>query len=96
MKKQEIQHLFIESGLIVFSVLFALLVDRLADEYRENQQKHYALARIHQELLANQALIRNVIERHQLALTNLIRAKSHSKDSLRLFVEKQAYLDYRL
>jgi hypothetical protein len=88
MKKQEIKHLLIESSLIIFSVLFALLVDRLADEYNDNKQEHYALVRIHQELMANDTLIRDVIGRHRLALTNLNQARHNPRDSLRLFLKK--------
>jgi hypothetical protein len=96
MRKREVNRLLLEGGLIVFSVLFALFIDRLAEEYKTSKQKKIALARIHQELAANKALVRLVLVRHKRVVSNLTRASSNPLDSLRAELAKKAYLDFSL
>ena len=86
----------IESGLIVFSVLFALFIDRMATDAKTNEQKRTALARIHQELSENEKLIREMIPIHDTVIQNLNAAISNQNDTLRQQIARDGYLDYLL
>src|SRR3954464_6172848 len=96
MRKGEINKLLMESALIVFSVLFALFIDRLAEEYKTQEQKKIALSRIHQELITNQTLISGLITRHQLVVRNLTKANRNPKDSLQVQLLRDGYVDWKL
>ena len=85
----------IESGLIVFSVLFALFIDRMAAKARTNEQKRTALARIHQELSENEMLIRKMVTLHAEVIQSLTAAMQNRNDTLRRQVAKDGYLNYR-
>ena len=82
-----------ESFLIVFSVLFALFVNRCAEDQRTEERKEIALDRIEEELRGNQELITNVLAIHQTALSNLQKAAANPKDSLRLYLSEHRYVD---
>lgn len=82
-----------ESFLIVFSVLFALFVNRCAEDQRTEERKKIALGRIQEELRGNQELITNVLVIHKKALSNLQRAAADSDDSLRLYLSARRYVD---
>jgi hypothetical protein len=96
LKKKQVIKLLIESGLIVFSVLFALFIDRMASNAKTNEQKRTALARIHQELSENDKLIREMITLHDKVIQRLNAAISSQNDTLRQQIAKDGYLDYRL
>jgi hypothetical protein len=53
-----------EGTLIIFSVLFALFINKLFDDYQTNQKKVAALESIEQELLRNQSILKNWKEKH--------------------------------
>ena len=46
-----------ESALIIFSVLFALFVNRYAENQRTQEQKQIALGRIVEEMKSNRTII---------------------------------------
>ena len=96
MEKKQVIKLLIESGLIVFSVLFALFIDRMAANTKTNEQKRTALARIHQELSANEKLFREMITLHDEVIQNLNAAISRQNDTVRQQIVKDGYLDYRI
>ncbi len=75
-----------ESALIVFSVLFALYVNRWAENQRIERQKDIALNRIVQELEGNQEIIGAALQVHRSAMTNLQKASADENDSLRLYL----------
>ncbi|HEX8528375.1 MAG TPA: hypothetical protein VF646_00065, partial [Cytophagales bacterium] len=58
---RKVSGLLAESAMIVFSVLFALFIDRAAEKARMGRQKRIALERIHRELLSNQQLVSDAL-----------------------------------
>lgn len=96
LKKEQVIKLLIESSPIVFSVLFALFIDRMAANARTNEQKRTALARIHQELSENEKLIREMVTLHAEVIQSLNAAMQRKDDTVRRQVVKDGYLDYRL
>lgn len=86
----------IESGLIVFSVLFALFIDRMATNAKTNEQKKTALARIQQEVLENEKLIKELITLHDSVIQNLNAAIGSQNNTVRQQIARDGYLDYRL
>lgn len=96
MKKREINKLLLESALIVFSVLFALFINRLAENYKVQQQKRVALERIHNELTMNLSILEMVVKQHQKIFTNLSQVINHKNDTLRTQLLQKAYVDFEL
>jgi hypothetical protein len=96
LKKKQVIKLFVESGLIVFSVLFALFIDRMAANAKTNEQKRTALTRIHQELSENKTLIQEMIILHDEVIQSLNAAISKPNDTLRQQITRDGYLDYKL
>ena len=82
-----------ESGLIIFSVLFALFVNRCAENQRIEEQKEVALERIVEELKSNRELIKDVMQVHREAVANLRRASTDENDSLRLYLARERFFD---
>ena len=80
----------------MFSVLFALFIDRMAAKARTNEQKRTALGRIHQELSENEKLIRKMVTLHAEVIQSLTAAMQNRNDTLRRQVAKDGYLNYRL
>ena len=81
---------YIADGLlIVFSVLFALLINKIYDDYQTTRKKNFALESIRQELSQNLTILQTWKERHS-AIGNLLSQLNEGKnDSL-----KQQFLDY--
>jgi hypothetical protein len=96
LKKKQVIKLLIESGLIVFSVLFALFIDRMATNAKTNEQKRTALARIHQEVTENDKLIQELITLHDSVIQSLNAAIGSRNDTVRQQIARDGYLDYRL
>ena len=96
MKRKQVIKLLIESALIVFSVLFALFIDRMATNIKTNDQKRTALARINQELSENEKLIGVMITRHAEVIENLNAAIQNPNDTLSRRLATDGYLNYRL
>ncbi|MEO0331670.1 MAG: hypothetical protein AAF223_08290 [Bacteroidota bacterium] len=64
---KEFKRLLVESALIVFSVLFALFINRYAESQKLRQQKQVALERIVQEMKSNRELIAEALDIHKTA-----------------------------
>lgn len=96
LKKNEINKLLIESALIIFSVLFALFINRFAENIKMQNQKKVALQRISNELKSNQKLLDDVISRHSLILRNINRVMTNQEDSLRKKLFAKNYFDFTL
>lgn len=94
--KEQRMHLLLEGALIVFSVLFALFIDRIADNVRTNQQKKTSLRRIHEELTRNDSLMAELVILHQSVIQNLNAAIVNKSDTLRIQITRDGYLNYRL
>lgn len=80
----------------MFSVLFALFIDRVAANIRTNDQKRTALARIRLELSDNEKLIRELIILHQEVIQRLDSAIQNPDDTLNRRIIRDGYLDYVL
>ncbi|MEM8909709.1 MAG: hypothetical protein AAGD05_17810, partial [Bacteroidota bacterium] len=64
-QKINIKKLFSESFLIIFSVLFALLINEWRTAYKEKQRTISMLNNIRQELMANQQFVDQLISYHE-------------------------------
>lgn len=68
----------------------------MASNFKTDEQKRTALARIHQELLENEKLIGNMITRHNEVIQNLNAAIQNPNDTLSKRIAMDGYLNYRL
>ena len=80
-----------ESALIVFSVLFALYVNRWAENQRTERQKDIALSRIVQELEGNRVIIEKALQTHRDVVANLRKASADENDSLRFYLVRDRH-----
>ena len=96
MWKKELYRLVVESVLIVFSVLFALYINRKTEDAKTNRQKRIALERIHRELLANHQLVSGALKVHRLILVNLNRVLENEADPLARQIMQKEFLDFGL
>ncbi|MEM9829819.1 MAG: hypothetical protein AAF944_04235 [Bacteroidota bacterium] len=87
------RRLLIESALIVFSVLFALFINRYAENQKTERQKEVALERIVEEMKDNRRILDSVVQIHRTALGNLQKASANERDSFRVHLAKQGYFD---
>lgn len=92
-KLEGFKRLLVESALIVFSVLFALFINRYAENQKTEQQKEIALERIVQEIRNNRAIIDSALKIHRKSLKNLQQAIIHENDSLRIYLAQRGYFD---
>lgn len=82
-----------EGLLIVFSVLFALLINKLFEDYKTNKQKTIALRSIQKELHRNAAILENWKAQH-IAIRNRITGVINGKnDSLKTELVKYDFLN---
>lgn len=82
-----------EGFLIVFSVLFALFINKTFEDYKTKQRKDIALESIKKEILRNQAIVINWREKH-LAISNRISDIIENKDGVvRHEMEHQDYFN---
>ncbi len=96
MRRRTVSGLLVESALIVFSVLFALFIDRATEKAKTGRQKRVALERMQQELLANHRLLTDVMVRHRRVVRNLDRVLGNRRDSLRIRLLQKGYIDFML
>lgn len=92
-KVKELKRLLIESALIVFSVLFALFINRLAENQKTQQQKQIALERIVQEMQKNRVMIDSAENLHREVLVRRQQAAANERDSLRSTLARRGYFD---
>lgn len=92
-KLEGFKRLLVESALIVFSVLFALFINRYAENQKVEQQKQVALERIVEEMKSNRRIIDSAVQIHQVALKNLLRASVDEQDTLRIYLVDRGYFD---
>ena len=59
MRYNELKKYFLEGSLIVFSVLFALFINKLYSDYQTSQKKEVALESIKKELMRNDSILQN-------------------------------------
>ncbi|WKN41872.1 hypothetical protein [Tunicatimonas pelagia] len=85
------RRLLIESALIVFSVLFALFINRYAENQKIERQKEVALERIIEEMKDNRRILDSAMHIHQTIISNLRRAATDEQDTLRTYLAQQGY-----
>jgi hypothetical protein len=61
---KDIKKYLAEGVLIVFSVLFALFINKLFDDYKTNESKTIAIESIRKELHRNAGILKNWKEQH--------------------------------
>ena len=82
-----------EGALIIFSVLFALFINKLFDDYQINQKKDIALKSIEKELYRNQNILQSWETKH-IAIRNRVSGIIEGKnDSLKTELKKYNYLN---
>lgn len=81
-----------EGFLIVFSVLFALLINKIAEDAKTNKYKNNALKQIKEELTVNQNILNDWIKTHQGIVENLNTLIESKSDSIQKVVEEKNYL----
>lgn len=75
---------FVEGALIIFSVLFALFINKLFDSYKTNKQKEIALESITREIEKNSAILYSWNEHHVKIHNRISNIIEKSDDSLRI------------
>lgn len=91
--KLNIRKYLAEGLLIIFSVLFALFINKLFDDYKTAQKKQVALTGIEKELYRNQAILKRWKENH-IEIRDRIRAViDGNADSLRTELRKYDHLN---
>ncbi|MDQ2178089.1 hypothetical protein [Marinifilum sp. D714] len=82
-----------EGLLIVFSVLFALFINKLFDDYRTSQKKMIAKESIIKELYANQSILANWRSKHTELNNRIISVVNGQEDSLKTEFKKYDYFN---
>lgn len=96
MNKTNIKRYLAEATMIIFSVLFALFINRCSENSNLENQKEEALNSILLELKGNSKNLDNWIENHkgiQVTLNNLVAGKA---DSLKQLLKNESYLNLGL
>ncbi|NNJ89502.1 MAG: hypothetical protein HKP53_08870 [Eudoraea sp.] len=85
-----------ESVLIVFSVLFALFINKLFDDHKTEERKQIALESIQKEIIRNNAILTEW-KTHHIAMRDRIKSLVDQKnDSLKNVLLASKYLDLGL
>lgn len=85
--------LLLEGLLIVFSVLFALYINRLSEQSKVDTRKEIAITRIQKELSSNKKIIEDWKVKHAAVKERLINIVADPNDSLRLEILASPNLD---
>lgn len=83
----------IEGLLIVFSVLFALFIDKMYDDYLLAQKKNIALQSVHKELRENQDLMQDWNQRHLAVQDRITAILDNKKPALKAALENESFLE---
>lgn len=92
MKKKTKKYLY-EGLLIVFSVLFALFITKLFDDYKIKQQKKVALESIKTELNRNSEMLKKWEVKHSEIRKRITNALENNNDSLKNELKKYQFLN---
>ncbi len=93
---KKIKKHFAEGLLIVFSVLFALFINKLYDNYQTWKKKEIAMESIAKELQRNETILKDWEERHARIDENLNQLIEGKKDSLKGEMKKLDYFNIGL
>ena len=92
--KNKFLKLLTDGLLIIFSVLFALFINRYAENAKTEKKKEIAIERIEKELLRNQAIITGWTEQHAKIKARIVNIVNDKQDSLRLEMLKYPMLRF--
>ncbi len=95
MKKKLKKHLA-DGLLIVFSVLFALFINKLYDDYQLNKKREIAIQSIVKELYKNESIIKDWKIRHTQVNDKLKQLIDGKNDSLKSNIKNQTYFNLGL
>ncbi len=82
-----------EGLLIIFSVLFALFINKLFDDHQTNKQKLIALASIKKELVTNEAILSSWKDKHIRVRERITAMVEGRNDSLLGVLKSYDYLN---
>jgi hypothetical protein len=82
--------------LIVFSVLFALFIDKMYDNNKTFHRKEIALTNVKNEVFRNKEVIEEWHKNHVIILDRLNSLLGGKNDSLRNEIQKKEFLDFGL
>ena len=93
-KKSNLKKYLAEGLLIVFSVLFALFINKAVEDYKTNQNKNIAIKSITKELYRNLATLEKWKVKH-ISIRNRISSMVENKDdSLNVELKRHDYFDF--
>ncbi len=96
MKTAPIKKYLAESLLIVFSVLFALFINNMAEDRQTNKRRNIALESIKKELQRNSGVIQHWKSNHAEMLTRIEAVVDGDRDSLLRELSQSDFLDLSL
>lgn len=82
-----------EGFLIVFSVLFALFINKLFDDYKTMQKKEVAIESIKKELSRNALIVKDWKTRHDIIRDRLVSINNGDNDSIISELLKKKFFD---
>lgn len=82
-----------EGTLIIFSVLFALFINKAFESYQTNKRKEVALESIAKELYRNQAIMKRWKDQHSVITNRLTDLTSGRNDSLKQIMASKGFFD---
>ena len=85
---------FAESALIVFSVLFALLINKLFDDYQQEQRAQEALQAIKQEIVRNQRVLSGCTKSHKEVLEKIVEYNQSGDIELKQTITENGHFDF--
>jgi len=96
MKYRKISKYFADGFLIIFSVLFALFIDKMYDNNKTFQQKEIALTNIKNEILRNKVVLEAWHKNHIIILDRVNSVLGEKNDSLKNELQTKEFLDFGL
>ncbi|MGB0892589.1 MAG: hypothetical protein ACPGUU_09575 [Flavobacteriaceae bacterium] len=94
--KKGLKKYFSEGVLIVFSVLFALFINRMSENYSTQERKKVAIENIKKELKNNYNILKGWQKNHTLMNANISKIVEGKNDSLKEQLNKGNYLNFGL
>ena len=94
--KKGLKKYFSEGLLIVFSVLFALFINRMSENYSTKQQKNVALSNVIKELRNNQSTLKKWKDKHSKMSLNISNVVEGKNDSIKDLLNKSNFLNFGL
>lgn len=92
-KMKNIKKYFAEGLLIVFSVVFALFINKIFDDYKTNNKKTIAIESIQKELYRNSSILQNWKEKHIKVRNRITEVIEGRNDSLKTELLKYEFLN---